>query len=147
MKKLIIILGMLAMTFPNFSFKTNECYSTIKSLVESDEQLKFKEITFAKFVFESGYFRSVKSVRYNNFTGMKFNSRKYCIGKTKDGYAIYKDAWSCLEDYKMWQLKHLKNVHSETQYLKYLEKVYCRKNPKYISNILKIKRKIFEKNK
>mgnify|MGYP000258167054 CR=1 FL=1 len=60
---------------------------------------------------------------------------------------IYKDWNGCLEDYKMWQKKHLKNIHSESQYLKYLERVYCKKNTKYISNILKIKRKIFGKDK
>lgn len=143
MKKLIIILGMLAMTFPNYSFKTNVTYNNIYSLVENDEELKFKEITFSKFVYESGWF---KKMRYNNFTGMKYSSRKFVNGKTKDGYAKYNSLEDCLNDYKMWQKKHLKNVHSERGYILVLEKLYCKKNPQYIKNIFKIKRKIFGKN-
>jgi hypothetical protein len=143
MKKLIIILGMLVMTFPNYSFKTNVIYDNIYSLVESDADLKFKEITFSKFVYESGWF---KKMRYNNFTGMKYNSRKFVSGRTKDGYAKYNSLEDCLNDYKAWQKKHLKNVHSESGYILVLKKVYCKKNDSYIRNIFKIKRKIFGKN-
>ena len=134
---------MLLLTFPSQAFKTNECYNDIKESVLNDETLKFKEITFSKFVLESGWFRSYKFRNYNNFTGMKYNSRKFVNGKSKDGYAKYSSWENCLEDYKLWQLKHLKNVDSEAEYLKVLSKIYCKQNPKYISDILKIRRKIF----
>jgi len=149
MKKLIIItLGMALLSFPLNAFKTrtfgtNAIYDNIYSLVESDTDLKFKEITFSKFVYESGWF---KKMRYNNFTGMKYNSRKFVNGKTKDGYAKYNTLEDCLNDYKAWQKKHLKNVHSESGYIRVLERLYCKKNDSYIKNIFKIKRKIFGKN-
>jgi len=144
MKKLIIItLGMALLSFPLNAFKTNATYDNIYSLVESDEQLKFKEITFSKFVYESGWFRKM---RYNNFTGMKYNSRKFVNGRTKDGYAKYASLEDCLNDYKAWQRKHLNNIYSERGYVGVLERLYCKKNPNYIKNIFKIKRKIFGKN-
>lgn len=135
---------MFLLTFPLNAFKTNVPYDSVYSLVESDESLKFKEITFSKFVYESGWF---KKMRYNNFTGMKFNSRKFVSGRTKDGYAKYNSLEDCLNDYKEWQLKHLKNVHSEREYILVLKRLYCKKNDNYIKNIFKIRRKIFGKYK
>jgi len=144
MKKFItIILGMAFLSFPLQAFKTNIVYNNIYSIVENDEELKFKEITFSKFVYESGWF---KKMRYNNFTGMKYNSRKFVNGKTRDGYAKYNSLEDCLNDYKAWQKKHLKNVHSEREYIFVLRKLYCKKNPQYIKNIFKIRKKIFGKN-
>ena len=134
---------MMLLSFPLNAFKTNVIYDNIYSLVENDKELKFKEITFSKFVYESGWF---KKMRYNNFTGMKFNSRKFVNGKTKDGYAKYNSLEDCLNDYKEWQKKHLKKVTSEIGYIKILEKLYCKNNDVYIKNIFKIRRKIFGKN-
>jgi hypothetical protein len=145
MKKFIIILGMILLIFHSKAFaqtpfKTNEIYLDIYSLVENDEELKFKEITFSKFVYESGWF---KNMRYNNFTGMKYNSRKFVSGRTSDGYAKYNSLEDCFNDYKAWQIKHLKNIHSEQSYITILKKVYCSKNENYVKNIFNIKRKIF----
>lgn len=130
--------------FKTSTFGTNATYDNIYSLVENDAELKFKEITFSKFVYESGWF---KKMRYNNFTGMKFNTRKFVIGKTRDGYSKYNSLEDCLNDYKAWQKKHLKNVHSEKEYILVLKRLYCKKNPQYIKNIWKIKQKIFGKYK
>lgn len=134
---------MALLPFPLNAFKTNVVYDNIYSLVENDSELKFKEITFSKFVYESGWF---KKMRYNNFTGMKYSSRKFVIGKTRDGYSKYNSLEDCLNDYKAWQKKHLKNIRSEREYILVLKRLYCKKNPQYIKNIFKIKRKIFGKN-
>lgn len=102
----------------------------------TDLGLENSRLVYFQFREESGNGGSNLSTRHNNIMGMKYpSSRKtYAIGKTSDGYAIYKRWEDSLKDYKILQdLSYL--GLTERQYLRKLRKVYAVKE-NYLKNYL-----------
>lgn len=111
------------------------------------------EIVLAQAILESGHFKSKLSKKYNNIFGMKMPERRYttAITKSKSGYAVYEHWTACLEDYLVWQKitleKYKANKMSRTQYLNYLDRVYCdvKGYSRQLTKIIRRNHKMFSK--
>jgi len=114
--------------------------------------VKNPEIVFAQAILESGHFKSKLTKKCNNIFGMKMPRKRHTttIAKSKSGYAVYKHWVASLKDYLAWQKMTLgkhKNVITKTQYLRYLDKVYCsvKGYSKQLRKLIKQNHKLFVK--
>lgn len=102
-----------------------------------DLNIKYPRVVFAQALIESGNFKSTIFVENNNSLGMREAKIRPStnIGSNRN-HALYNTWRDCVVDYALWQSYHLKNIHSEEEYLQLLGSIYAT-NPNYIESIRK----------
>lgn len=107
----------------------------VKNKIES-EGITYPKIVYYQFREESGNGTSNKAVKYRNLFGMRYpkNRKTLAIGKTPDGYAIFKHWEDSVRDYKIFQETYYKGL-SRDKYLKKLRTSYSG-NPNYLEKYL-----------
>ena len=87
---------------------------------------------------ETGHFKSKLCSKYNNLFGMKVGTRKFHVGKTKAGYAIYPNKQASIADYAAYEKRMIKKHHisSQRQYILLISKRYG-KDKKYAQKLNK----------
>jgi len=107
----------------------------IKIILEHPE-IKYKDITIAQFILETGNNKS-KLAKHNNIFGIKYN-RKFANGKI-GSYATYKSIEDCISHYIFIQNYFSKKykILSKKDYLWFLKKKYAR-STSYTKQVVKI---------
>jgi flagellum-specific peptidoglycan hydrolase FlgJ len=148
MKKLIlVILFSFITSFPSIGLKgeINEDLTpiTYENLYEEIKKhgIKFPDVVFAQAILETGHFTSKLFKDANNLFGMKMPNRRetLAIGQRKNGYAIFTNWTSSVNDYLLWQEYVLrnKNITTKKQYLALLDKIYA-ENGNYVVHLNKV---------
>jgi flagellum-specific peptidoglycan hydrolase FlgJ len=98
--------------------------------------IKYKDITIAQFILETGNNKS-KLAKHNNIFGIKYN-RKFANGKI-GSYATYKSIHDCISHYIFIQNYFSKkyNVLNKKDYLWFLKKKYAT-STSYTKRVVKI---------
>ena len=74
------------------------------------QKILFPEIVLQKIKLETGNLKSNLCVKYNNILGIKYIKNSIAIGRTKEGFCIYKSYSQCISDYKRLQQYYLDNI-------------------------------------
>lgn len=143
MKRILLItaftiIGILSVNWVNETelIKSSECTKQTVLMALKNLDIKFKDVVFAQIMLESAELNSRLFKVNNNMLGMKQPSKRETtsIGKSH-GYATYKDWYSCLEDYVLYQKAILSKRHlTKKQYITYISKHYA-KDPNYKKKI------------
>lgn len=100
--------------------------------------IRFPHIVFAQAKLESANFTSYQFRINNNMFGMKVPGRRPTMNiGDKYGYSKFKNWKDCVIDYAFYQAAYLGDIHSEDEYLMYLQESYA-EDPNYISALKKI---------
>ena len=101
-----------------------------------DLHIKFPRVVFSQAISESKHFSSPVFIENNNSLGMKEATFRPTnnIG-TNRNHAKYNTWRDCLVDYALWQSFHLKNIHSEQEYLQLLASAGYAADTNYIALI------------
>ena len=154
MKKIILIMSMmifggLFMCYTNINPLSNkECtkenvYAALKEL-----KVTYPDVVFAQIMLESGNLKSQLSRTHNNFLGMKMPKKRATTAITsKGGYAVYRDWYSCLEDYFLYQKSILdKKDMTKKQYISFIGKKYsqCSTYKQRVLRVIKENRNVIQ---
>lgn len=102
-----------------------------------DLNIKYPRVVFAQALIESGNFKSAIFRENNNSLGMKeAKIRPSTNIGTNRNHAVYNTWRDCVTDYALWQSYHLKNIHSEEEYIQLLGSIYAT-SPEYVQTIRK----------
>jgi flagellum-specific peptidoglycan hydrolase FlgJ len=98
----------------------------------ADLNVKYPRVVYAQALVESNNFKSSIFIENNNSLGMKEAVIRPTINVgTNRGHAIYNSWRDCVIDYALWQSYHIKNIHSEDEYLQLLASIYA-EDPNYM---------------
>jgi len=108
----------------------------IIKIIADNPEIKYKDITIAQFILETGHNRS-RLARHNNIFGIKYN-RKFANGKI-GSYATYRSIDDCILHYIFIQNYFSKKykILSKKDYLWFLKKKYAR-STSYTNRVVKI---------
>jgi len=127
MKKLfltIILTFVLLSSFtkPSEDLTKQKLWEEIKSL-----NIEHAEIVFAQAILESGHFQSKVFRLNNNLFGMRLPKKRETTALGKNlGYAKYTNWIDSVKDYALFQQFVMrKKTYNKTEYLSYLDRVYC----------------------
>jgi flagellum-specific peptidoglycan hydrolase FlgJ len=121
MKTLILITSMfLCLSYPALSIGKAE----IIKIIADNPEIKYKDITIAQFILETGHNRS-RLARHNNIFGIKYN-RKFANGKI-GSYATYRSINDCILHYIFIQnyFSNKYNILTKKDYIWFLKKKYA----------------------
>lgn len=101
--------------------------------------LKYPKVAKVISKLETANYKSNLYRNHNNLFGFKVNSRKLYIGKTKQGYAIYKSKLDSVKDYAMYEKYLIKKykIKNRKQYIFVISKVYA-KDKHYLKKLNKM---------
>lgn len=119
------------------SIKNMKCTKESVYMALKELDIQHPDIVYAQIIIESANLNSKLYKTNNNIIGMKHPKRRLTTSEgSKNGYAYYKDWYSCLEDYAIYQQYVLKDkIVSRSQYLYFLKKNYA-KDPKYKQKLI-----------
>lgn len=126
----IIALFVLTSSTKNVAEVNEEINSsfTREALIEEIKchGFQYPDLILAQAVLESGHFKSTVFKENNNLFGMKQPRKRYTLCKGSNlNHGVY-DNWKIsVEDRMIYDTLYLKDM-SRTQYLKFLDKVYCK---------------------
>ena len=92
-------------------------------------QIKFSRIALAQIKLESNHLKHDRVIRDRNVTGMRVAAQRFTFATNSHDYgafAKYSTLEDCILDYKAWQITNAFNVHTEEEYYKLLDKLYCK---------------------
>lgn len=123
---------LLCLSFTAFSIGKDE----IIRIILEHPGIKYKDITIAQFILETGNNKS-KLAKHNNIFGIKYN-RKFANGKI-GSYATYKSIHDCISHYIFIQNYFSKkyNILNKKDYLWFLKKKYAT-STSYTKRVVKI---------
>ena len=101
-------------------------------------------------ILESGNLKSTVCKENNNLFGFrKVSGRETTAikGKLLNNYSVYNTFKESIDDYILWQNKHLTACNNEKQYEQYLKKHYASDGNNYIETIHNIDLGKFFKNR
>jgi flagellum-specific peptidoglycan hydrolase FlgJ len=144
MKLRTILFASLLMLMSFTTIKETESVSLTHELLYeqiNQKNIKFPDIVFAQAVLESGHFKAPLFINQNNLFGMRIPKKREttAINKGKQGYALYHNWDSSIDDYLLWQEFTLKNRGNLTrsQYFALLGRVYA-SDKKYVSSLKRV---------
>jgi flagellum-specific peptidoglycan hydrolase FlgJ len=144
MKKLMLLVCVVFAAFifihgttPESSIRSRECNKENVYLALKELDIKYVDVVYAQIMLESANLKSKLFKTNNNMIGMKHPRIRLTTSLgSKHGYAHYKDWYSCLEDYAMYQNNVIGNKHmTRSQYIAYLKKRYAT-DPRYKQKLL-----------
>ena len=92
-------------------------------------KIKFSRIVIAQIKLESDNLKSNKATKNKNVTGMRVAAQRFTFATNSHDYgafAEYDALEDCIMDYKAWQITNAFNVHTEEEYYKLLDRLYCK---------------------
>lgn len=127
---IVIALFVLTSSSNNFEDSNEDINSSFskEALIEEIKchDFKYPDLILAQAILESGHFKSTIFKENHNAFGMKQPRKRYTLCKGSNlNHALY-DNWKVsVEDRMIYDTLYLKNM-SRTQYLRFLDKVYCK---------------------
>ncbi len=108
------------------SVKTPELTIENLKIVLQQEKVKHADVVLQQAIVETGWFKCTHcSLSRNNIFGFYYKKK----------YLVFSDWVDCVRYYKRWQDRHFKGG----DYYKFLEDVGYATNPKYVSDLKKIR--------
>ena len=138
---IIIALFVLTSSTKNVEAVNEEINSsfTREALIEEIKchGFKYPDLILAQAVLESGHFKSNVFRQNNNLFGMRQPRKRYTLCKGSNlNHGVYENWKVSVEDRMIYDTLYLKDM-TRTQYLKFLDNVYC-KNGYYSRTLEKI---------
>lgn len=133
MKALILITSiLLCLSLTALSIGKAE----IIKIISNHPEIKYKDLTIAQFILETGNNKS-KLAKHNNIFGIKYN-RKFANGKI-GSYATYRSIHDCISHYIFIQNYFSKkyNILTKKDYLWFLKNKYAT-STSYTKRVVKI---------
>ena len=127
---IIIALFVLTASSKNIETVNEEINSsfTREALIEEIKchEFKYPDLILAQALLETGHFKSTIFKENNNLFGMRQPRKRYTLCKGSNlNHGVY-DNWKVsVEDRMIYDTLYLKDM-TRTQYLRFLDKVYCK---------------------
>jgi uncharacterized FlgJ-related protein len=122
----------------------------VKYFHKIKHKFKFPKTVLKQMILESGNLKSTVCKENNNLFGFrKVSGRETTAikGKLLNNYSVYNTFKESIDDYILWQNKHLTACNNEKQYEQYLKKHYASDGNNYIETIHNIDLGKFFKNR